>query len=362
MPTIFELTMHPASEGDALQLSWGTPEVVQHAWIDLGRAKDYKALRPHLHDLGKLELLVFSHIDADHIEGAVAMLKDAELPISAERVWFNARLQHEQAYRRQSGGTQVPLSSNQAEKVTVGLLRAEWPLNGAFASGVVSVNSQAPGAPLPITHGLQVRLLSPSDTKLAQLLPEWDSTLADAKLQTTDPDEVAAAIANGRVRLGGLNVEELAAAQFGIDSTKPNGASIAFIAEFGDKRVLLGADAHPGILEQSLRMLGATERARYRLDLFKMPHHGSKGNTSPALLSLIDCTRFAFSTDGSRHQHPDPETIARILVADPHRAKTLYFNSRHHETAIWDNPTLMSDWNYTCIFPGAGSAGLAIAI
>jgi hypothetical protein len=34
---------------------------------------------------------------------------------------------------------------------------------------------------------------------------------------------------------------------------------------------------------------------------------------------LIDCTRFAFSTNGDRHSHPDAETIARILVNDPDR-------------------------------------------
>jgi hypothetical protein len=80
--------------------------------------------------------------------------------------------------------------------------------------------------------------------------------------------------------------------------------------------VLLGADAHPGAIETSLRSLGASEASRYKLDCFKVSHHGSKANTSPELLKIIDCTCFAFSTDGSRHGHPDPEAIARILTAD----------------------------------------------
>ncbi|WP_373987823.1 hypothetical protein [Duganella sp. BuS-21] len=361
MPTTFQLTMHPASEGDALQLAWGQGGQHHHAWIDLGRTRDYKQLRAHLHELGTLALLVFSHIDADHIEGAVALFKDAELPFDAERVWFNARLQHEQAYQRR-GGNNVPLSSNQAEKVTAGLLRTGWPLNGAFPSGIVSVESLPSGAAIPIASGLQVRLLSPSDHKLGQLLPEWDDTLKAAKVRTTDPDAVASAIADGRVRLGRLDVQQLATAPFKRDDTKPNGASIAFIAEFEGKRVLLGADAHPDILEESLRTLGASKQSRYHLDCYKVSHHGSKANTSPELLSLIDCTRFAFSTDGSRHQHPDPETIARILTADPYRAKTLYFNSRHYEAQLWNNKPLMDKWNYTCVYPAKGSSGLTIDI
>lgn len=362
MPNTFELTMHPASEGDALQLTWGATGQLLHAWIDLGRTKDYKALLPQLRELGELALLVFSHIDADHIEGAVAMFKDAELPFSAERVWFNARLQHEQAYRRQTTGAHVPLSANQAEKVTLGLLRAQWPLNGAFPCGIVSVNSQAPDARVPIASGLHMRLLSPSDAKLAQLLPEWDQALAKAHLQTTDPDEVSRVIVAGRTSLAQLNVKALAEEKFDADDTRPNGASIAFIAEFDDKRVLLAADAHPDVLEKSLRLLGANKDAPYPVDLFKVAHHGSKGNTSAELLSLIDCSRFAFSTDGSRHRHPDPQTIARILAADRRRAKTLYFNSRHRETALWDNPMLMSDWNYTCVFPDAENCSVTITI
>jgi len=80
--------------------------------------------------------------------------------------------------------------------------------------------------------------------------------------------------------------------------------------------------------------------------------------TSPELLKILDCTCFAFSTDGSRHGHPDPETIARIINSDPRRKKTLIFNFRSDSTVPWEDKELMARWNYECIFPDDGEEGV----
>ena len=77
------------------------------------------------------------------------------------------------------------------------------------------------------------------------------------------------------------------------------------------------------MIERSLRARGYSEQNRLRLNMFKLCHHGSKANTWPSLLRLLDCTRFAISTDGARHERADPETIARILVNDRIRKKIL---------------------------------------
>jgi beta-lactamase superfamily II metal-dependent hydrolase len=93
-----------------------------------------------------------------------------------------------------------------------------------------------------------------------------------------------------------------------------------------------------------------------------LSHHGSKANTSPELLKIIDCTRFAFSTDGSRHDHPDPETIARILKNDPDRHKALIFNFRQPSTEIWDDDRLKKQWHCNCCFPKENAAGIQFEI
>lgn len=66
---MFRLTLHEASEGDALVLSWGKDAASHHAVIDLGRTKNYAALRPWLTQADRIELFNISHVDADHISG-----------------------------------------------------------------------------------------------------------------------------------------------------------------------------------------------------------------------------------------------------------------------------------------------------
>jgi beta-lactamase superfamily II metal-dependent hydrolase len=358
--SVFRLAMHPASEGDALMLTWGDGARPRHALVDLGRTKNYRALKPLLKGIAEIDLFTITHIDADHIAGAVPLFKDEPPPFKARDVWFNGYAQLEAANERLPPAARVTLGARQAEKVTAGIVKSGWRWNAQFDSGVVSCDSPEAKAPIAFDDGLSVTLLAPTDRKLADLMPVWADELAAAGLRTTDPDEVAEALSAGRVRLGRINVGDLAKASFKEDTTKPNGASIVFIAEYHGKRVLMGADAHPGVTEASLRALGASESNPYRLDCLKVSHHGSKANTSPELLKILDCTCFAFSTDGSHHGHPDPETIARILKADPGRKKTLIFNFRQDSTDAWDDDDLMARWNYECFFPDDGREGVEI--
>lgn len=357
----FRLIMHPASEGDALQLSWGRDRL-SHALIDLGRARSYRSLAPLFRELGSLELLVITHIDADHIEGAVPLFREAVPPFTPKRMWFNAHCQLEGANMRLPTTAREILSPGQAEKVTAGIVKAHWPWNQEFATHIVSTDSPEAAQPIAIGDGLSVTLLSPSDKKLAALLPEWNKALAEAGMRTVDPEAVEVALTRGREAMGqSLNVEFLARPT-SPDTTRPNGASISFIAEYDGRRVLMAADAHADILVDSLKRLGATEANPCRIDLFKVSHHGSKGNTSMQLLKLIDCTRFAFSTDGTRNGHPDSEAVARILINDPTRQKQLIFNFRQPSASRWDEARLKGKWRYDCVFPAAGSGGITIDV
>jgi len=354
--------MLPASDGDASVLSWDGNGTHHRALIDLGRTGTYRAVKPTLCERREFELLLISHIDADHIAGCIPYFNESDLPFKVRSVWFNGFAQLTAANERLPPSCRTVLGAAQAEKVTEGIIQARLAWNSQFTSGVVSVDSPEAKERIVLEGGLQITLLSPSDKELAKLIPVWNRELENAHLRTTDQGEVEEAITRGRVRLGSPDVQMLASVQFVEDKAQANGSSVAFIAEKGDKRVLMGADSHPSVLEESLKALGAFEGKPIKLDCLKVPHHGSKFNTSPDLLKLIDCTRFAFSTDGSRHNHPDGETIARILHSDLSRKKTLYFNYRHESAEQWDREELRERWNYECVFPERGQKGLEFDI
>ena len=362
--SVFRLTMHPASDGDALVLTWGEVGNLHHALIDLGRTNDYKKLRPTLEKIGRFELFVISHIDADHIEGAIPLLKEATAPFAPADDWFNAwhHLKNAEARLSKVEGLET-LSAKQGEKLSAGILRFHWPWNRALGpNGIVSVDSPAALQTIELAGGLKIRLLSPGDQELASLEPVWMKELAKANLRPLDPDEAPDRARGDFEALSPLNIEALARKPFIEDKAEPNGASISFLAEFGGRRVLLGADAHPGVIERSLSKLGFSDTNRMRLDLFKLCHHGSKANTSPTLLKMLDCTRFAISTDGTKHNHPDRETVARILMNDPKRSKMLYFNVNQENATVWNRSDFQSNYNYDCTIAPANSSGLTIDI
>ena len=348
---VFKMTMHPALDGDCIQLSWGETDALHHLFVDLGRGKTWKSVRPTLTDLGQIELFVMSHVDADHIAGALPMVREDAPPFTPKRLWYNARTQLEDAVHRLR---QVePFGARQGEKLSRGIAKFQWPQNQEFASGIVSTNSPEAGEPIALPGGLTLRLLSPGDKELADLLPVWDKELERAGIRTFDPDVDEDPLDDIFEPLSGApDVDALAAVPYKRDDAEANGASIAFVAEFEGKRALLAADAHSEVLEAALQPLADAEGGTYRLDLLKVCHHGSKANTSPEFFRLIDCTRFAFSTNGTRkHKHPDAETIARLLKADPDRNKVIYFNYDQPSARKWKSRLLSSLWSYQAVFP-----------
>ncbi len=345
----FRLTMHPAGDGDCLVLTWGTSQL-HHLIVDLGRTATYESIRPQIAGLDNVELFVMSHVDADHIAGSMPMVREPHPPFQPKRVWFNAREQLLASIDRSR--SIEPFSTRQGDKLSRGIVAFNWPWNAEFASEIVSTDSPEAAAPIAIADGLTIRLLSPTDIGLQALLPKWAATTTAAHARPADPDPDDTPPSTRFESLGlGPDVARLAAERYVSDDTEPNGSSIAFIAEFAGRRVLLAADAHAEVLEAAIAPLAAAEGGRYRIDLIKVGHHGSRANTSPDLLRLVDCTRFAFSTNGDRHGHPDPQAVARLLVADRERAKTLYFNYCQPSTTIWKADKLRALWNYDCVMP-----------
>src|SRR5262249_24484309 len=123
-----------------------------------------------------------------------------------------------------------------------------------------------------------------------------------------------------------------AGSKIGSDRAVANGSSIALLFQYDDKRILLGADAHAAVLADALRALTTRNgTAKVNLDLFKLAHHGSAGNVSPDLLSLVRCDRYEVSTNGDHFHHPDPETIE--LLGDQASPPTVYFNYQSDTTS-----------------------------
>jgi beta-lactamase superfamily II metal-dependent hydrolase len=347
---MLEIEMLPAREGDCLWIRYGQPSAPKQILVDTGRSATYKkALHPRLLALPPsqqtFELFVITHVDRDHIEGALNLLEDEDLPITFKDIWFNG-YDHLQSAKLETFG------AVQGERLTAALLKHKAVWNKAWKSKAVAIGKGA--LPKKSLEGdITLTLLSPDRQKLVDLIPTWLQECKDAGL--VPGAKARRAEVAGLEQFGGLDVEKLAASKFKAESKEPNGSSIAFLLEYDGKRLLLGADAHEDRLLSSLTMLAGTKK-RVALDLFKVPHHGSDGNLSRELLAIMDCPRYLISTNGSYFKHPTPEAIARILKFGG-KHKTIYFNYDTKFTSPWKSAAYQGKYGYTAVYPAKGAAG-----
>lgn len=352
MSEIFRLDMLAGREGDCLILTYGDHRRVRRVMIDGGRKSTYRDIRNSLAALPKIErdfeLLIVSHVDRDHVEGVVEMLADPALPIQFRDVWFNG-------FHHLHAGDLEAFGPVQGERLSE-LLRSpgvKW--NSRFRGRSVELNHARDAVQLE--GGLSLEVLSPDRNALEQLIPEWERECKKAGLiagARSSPDGKG----SGLEAFGGgaPNVNALASLAFTPDDSKPNATSIAVLARYADRAVLLAADGGAERLAASLAPIAARHpRGRVPLAAFKLPHHGSKFNLSLDLLGLVECRRFLISSNGSYFDHPQPETISRILARVA--GAELIFNYRSPESLVWSDPTLMHDWHFTSTYPSEKENG-----
>lgn len=330
-------------------LTWGDDNFLHHMVVDGGRSNTYPALFEQLEDIAKrgekLDLYVLTHIDGDHIGGALAYLKHRQRPIAPECVWFNGYRQIKGCGKR---------SMKQADDYSRLLDQLRWPLNVQFESGVVSIET----APTEIdVAGLKIRILSPTADGLHALGVNWDKWRTQISETDSDVKEM-----RGRGRdkppIPDPLVMEDMITDGAVDTELPNGASIAFVAEWQGVRVLLTGDAHPDVVTNALAPFAAREGGRFRVDLLKASHHGSAKNTSRELIEMLDCRRLAISTNGNIHGHPDPAAIARFLHFGASGRKAVYFNYETSRTRPWGASAAQERYDYVALYPKAGQAGM----
>jgi hypothetical protein len=354
--------MLAAGNGDALWIEYGTEAAPRRVLIDGGTGEAWdEGLRARVAALSpadrRFELLVVTHIDADHIDGVLRLLGDQELCATFGDVWFNG-------WRHLPQTPLESLGPVEGERLTDLLVAQAIPWNDAFAGRAVAVKDDS----LPrhtLDGGLDLTVLSPDAKRLAALKPVWRKVVGQAGLDPDKEREPVAAIPTGLERLGAgavLDVPALADLPFKSDTAEANGSSIVVLLEYEGKAVVLAGDAFPAVVQTAAERL-LVERAQERLaaDAFKLPHHGSHANISREFLAKLDCPRYLFSSNGAHTRHPHPESIARVLVTAA-SGSALMFNYKTRYNEMWADDALSEQYTYEAIYPEAEQFGLAVTL
>lgn len=350
-----------AESGDAFLIKFDNG---QNILIDMGMPNTYEnEIRQELIKLKeaeqKIDLLIISHIDEDHIGGAIKFLeenKNNEI-IEISEIWHNSykHLQFEKAKvskvnedtlsilksiikqnqtTDQLNGVQN-ISCKQGSSLSSLIYKYNYSWNTTFANSAIFIENKSE----VIIGDLKFIFLSPTQEKLKKLSKKWLQELSKKKYSFEISNEeifddafefymkflqdVDVEISSISFKKS-LNFEELSEIEEK-DNSVTNGSSLAFIIEYKDKRLLFLGDSHEDIVFDSLAKLKDKDYD-LKFDLMKVSHHGSNKNISNRLINLIICNKFLFSTNGLSHNHPNLEAIAKIVVNNIKSKKELFFN------------------------------------
>ena len=303
-----------------------------------GKNKKYGVLKKKISNLKlgqKIDLLIMTHVDNDHIGGVMQWLKKSpkEFKNVIGKVWFNSgKLIHE--YLKFEG----LIWSD--EKYEMKLKDFNYQYNRFYKNSLKMIFSES--AKTSITDGvtfehkleeyglwdrkliiageeynefgINFKILSPTKKTLISLLKKWHTEKPDSltsgskklsvkEKQTEDYKEL----------LKNFNIDK-----FKEDNTDHNGSSIAFILEIEDKKMLFLADAYPSVICDSLKKLGySSSDKKLEVEFVKIAHHGSQKNTSIDLLKMIKSDKYIVSTNGQKYGHPNKVIFARLVKQNP---------------------------------------------
>jgi beta-lactamase superfamily II metal-dependent hydrolase len=380
--------MYEASEGDAFLVSLGQDENI-NLLIDMGLSETYNNhIKKDLISLNQrtksIQLLVVTHIDKDHIEGAISFLKENGSNsniIKVEEVWHNSfkHLQFDkqkideitkdeikslEMIKYQNSNISKPdgISDTSVEEgVTLASLIYEnkYKWNQMFNDKAICYEEKINNT----IEDVNFILLSPDHKKLKKLSKKWEDKLdsifynfklSDEKIfddayelfmQNLNESEVKTKDTASSNDL--FDIEKLAMKEEN-EYTATNGSSISFIIEYKEKKMLFLADSQYNIISENLAKL---KESGYQLnfDLVKISHHGSNKNTSKKLLSLFDSKKYLISTDGKKHSHPNLEVIAKIVKKKSTYTKEIIFNYEHPKLEPFKSLSLKDKYDYEII-------------
>ena len=309
----------PAFNGDCILISFDHKGEKKNILIDGGIPRTYQYhLKPELEKLvnenEKIDLLIITHIDDDHIGGIKELYQDVDFCRDfIKEIWFNSGDLLSDYYNAEREALRaVEIIKNDQTNMSVGqgitLENALKEEKGNWVQELTCVSGN-----IINFLGLSITVLAPNEAKLKRLHKHWETEMDKKVKMSEEHDDFE------------IPISELIKRKFMEDKAIPNGSSIALLIKENNKSVLLLGDAYPSIVSDSIEKIGlASKENKLKLDLVKVSHHASKGNTSPRLLTLIESNKFVISTDGSKHGLPDKEAIARIIASQPN--STIFFN------------------------------------
>lgn len=289
-----------ALNGDCIVITYGKDEM-HHIIIDGGQGKFcFRQLSSCVNNIkkarNKIDLLILTHIDSDHIDGVLRLLSQREFDYSLiEEMWFNfgKGLQDflEIEYKNQNVSLytdSTEISWRQGE-----LLEEKVQKEGIRRKFVTKLEKLSIGE-------ADITILSPSK-RILKKFAEQDENDGTSTAKIAYKDDYQ------------MSILELNQKEPDKNITITNKSSIAFLFEYNKQSLLLLGDANADEIVNSLRELGYSKDNKLKVDYCKIAHHASRHNTTNELIQILDCSNYIISTHQTAQGRPSKECLSRII-------------------------------------------------
>ena len=338
---IFSLDVRRARKGDCLLLHFGTGDDPGVVMIDGGPKAVYEpSLKPRLVQIRDhrglddrplpIDLLMVSHVDDDHIQGVLDFTRELRETVGSpfaqvRRLWhnsFDAIIGKDPKELTASVAAEFGAASLEGELPDDATIEGVGDEDGEVADSTLKVlasipqgfqlrldadkldiplNPQTSGKlmmnssqELKLMKGLSFIVVGPMKPDLQALQDQHDEWLKELKKEGKKPADALAAY---------------------VDQSVPNLSSIVVLAKCGGKTILLTGDARGDKILEGLEHAGVMSKGgTLKVNVLKVPHHGSSNNVGPDFFKRILADHYVFSGNGE-HGNPERETLEMLLDA-----------------------------------------------
>lgn len=260
---MIEIDVQKAKQGDSIWIRCLSGEEAVNIVIDAGPstfANGFKNMAKEIKDKKeRINLLIFSHIDDDHIRGVISYLQKCEEKI-IDKVWINGH------------GTNVYRANQEHSPRNVSSLVE------LFQDKKILVETPIlEGKEYYFTNGM-IKVIAPTEKEMLNVAREID------KYDRLSREHAGIWYA-GDIKNAPDNST--------LDLSPTNKASIITVLEYDGKKLLFTGDAPAKNIIKSVEKY----YSETKFEIVKLPHHGSQRNISRELIQKLSADRFIISTN-----------------------------------------------------------------
>lgn len=244
-----------------------------------------------------IDVLIITHIDQDHIGGAIRILRKKEHLDDIKYILFNEPLNCDLFFDCESNGN---VSATDGDSL-LNLLRNS---GIQHLKEIYTENLEAEKKINSISSFFDLKLLSPDRMSLNELLSVWEPEKFrnDGNVSTVVEE----------IDVEG-DVKDLAESKATLDDRIPNRSSIAFIMNCERKNYVFLGDAHIDLVCESLKKLNYSEENPLCAEFIKLSHHGSVRNINKEFIRNTFTQKYIIVNQSPKSKLPNKETIAKIV-------------------------------------------------